>query len=166
MGSDLVKQLMLARMSPSDILDVARGGIEFFGHQSKMEVQLLRARLTKQNKKIEGVWHFNEEVVNHYKSHITKLELEKEDLKREKRELSRNLHKQTQLGGGTQSLQLALQFGARGQVADDPPRIGQQANQTAAFDPDVEEIDFEDLEEEDFAPPPATNSRRETLQVV
>ena len=50
-------------------------------------------------------------------------------------------------------------------MADDSPRIGQQANQTAAFDPDVEEIDFEDLEEEDFAPPPATNSRRETLQV-
>ena len=153
------KQVMLAGMNPSDILDVARAGMEFYDHQRKMEVHLLRARLAKQSKKHEGLRHFNEEVVNHYKSHITKLELEKEDLKRE---LSRNLHK---LGGGTQSLQLALQFGARGQVADDPPRIGQQANQTAAFDPDVEEIDFEDLEEEDFAPPPATNSRRETLQV-
>lgn len=50
-------------------------------------------------------------------------------------------------------------------MADDSSRIGQQANQTAAFDPDVKEIDFADLEEEDFAPPPATNSRRKTLQV-
>ena len=81
---------------------MARAGIEFYDHQRKMEVQLLRARLTKQSKKIEGVRHFNEEVVNHYKSHITKLELEKEDLKRE---LSRNIHKQTQLGGSPQSVQ-------------------------------------------------------------
>jgi len=83
----------------------------------------------------------------------------KEDLKRE---VSRNMHK-TQLGGGPQPLQLALQFS--GQVADDASRIGQQADQIAAFESAVEEIDLEDLEEEDFAPPPATNSRRETIQV-
>ena len=96
---------MLASINPSDILDVTRAGMEFYDHQRKMEVHLLRARLAKQSKKHEGLRHFNEEVVNHYKSHITKLELEKEDLKRE---LSRNIHKQTQLGGGPQSLQLAL----------------------------------------------------------
>jgi len=156
--SNMEKQVMLAGMSPSDILDVARAGIEFYDHQRKMEVQLMRARISKQNKKMEAVQHFHEEVVDHYKSHITKLELEKEDLKRE---VSRNMHK-TQLGGGPQSLQLALQFS--GQVADDSPRIGQQVNQIAAFEPAVEEIDLEDLEEEDFAPPPATNSRRETFQ--
>ena len=55
----------------------------------------MRARILKQSKKIEAAQHFNEEVVNHYKSHITKFE--KEDLERE---LSRNIHKQTQLGGG------------------------------------------------------------------
>ena len=47
------------------------------------------------------------------------------------------------------------------------PRIGdQQANHVAAFEPGVEEIELEELDEEDFAPPPATNSRRETLQVA
>ena len=52
------------------------------------------------------------------------------------------------------------------QVADDFPRTGQQANQIATFvDPDMEEIEFEDLDEEDFAPPSATNSHRETSQV-
>ena len=112
----------------------------------------MKARILKQNKKME--------VVNYYKSYISKLGLEKEDLKRE---VSRNMHKQTQLGGRPQSLQPALQF--IGQVADDSPRFGQQAGQIAAFEPDVEKIDLEDLEEEDFAPPPANNSRRETLQV-
>ena len=77
--------------------------------------------------------------------------------------LKQNMHKQTQLGGRPQSLQPALQF--IGQVADDSPRFGQQDGQIAAFEPDVEKIDLEDLEEEDFAPPPANNSRRETLQV-
>ena len=77
--------------------------------------------------------------------------------------LKQNMHKQTQLGGRPQSLQPALQF--IGQVADDSPRFGQQDGQIAAFEPDVEKIDLEDLEEEDFAPPPANNSRRETLQM-
>merc|ERR1719289_538534 len=126
-----------------------------------MEVKLMRAKIAMLRKKMEGAREFNEEVVNHYKSHITKLELEKEDLKRE---LSRKMNKQTQFGAGpSQSLQLALEFS--GQVADDSSRIGQQADQIATFEPDVEEIELEELEEEDFAPPPATNSRRETLQV-
>ena len=61
---------------------------------------------------------------------------------------------QTQLGGGPQSLQLALQFSGQvcawlsvasklkpyDQVADDSPRIGQQVNQIAAFEPGVEEV--------------------------
>merc|ERR1719222_705893 len=89
------------------------------------------------------------------------LELEKEDLKRE---ISRNMLKQTQPGVGPQFLQLPLQFS--GQVADNSPRIGdQQANHIAAFEPDVEKIELEELDEEDFAPPPATNSRREAIQV-
>ena len=70
---------------------------------------------------------------------------------------------QTQLGGGPQSLQLALQFSGQtqvcgvtsklselsiaskskpshDQVADASPRIGQQVNQIAAFEPGVEEV--------------------------
>ena len=116
--SDMEKQVKLAGMNPSDILDVARAGMEFYDHQRKMEVHLLRARLAKQSKKHEGLRHFNEEVVNHYKSHITKLELEKEGLKREKRELSRNLHKQTQLevAHSPFSLPFSLLPGARWQM--------------------------------------------------
>ena len=122
----------------------------------------MRVRISKQGKKIEAARQFNVEVVNHFKSHVAKLELEKEDLKRE---ISRNMLKQTQPGVGPQFLQLPLQFS--GQVADNLPRIGgQQANHIAAFEPGVEEIELEELDEEDFAPPPATNSRRETLQVA
>jgi len=160
--TDQEKQLMLAGMQPSDILDVAKAGMEFFEHQRELEVKLMRARISKQGKVMEAARQFNEEVVNHYKSYVTKLELEKEDLKRE---ISRNMLMQThtQPGVGPQSLQLALQFS--GQVANSP-RIGdQQANHIAAFEPDVEEIELEELDEEDFAPPPATNSRREALQV-
>jgi len=159
--TDMEKQLMLAGMQPSDILDVAKAGIEFYKHQKEFEVKLMRVKISKQGKKMEAVRQFNEEVVNHYKSHVTKLELEIEDLKRE---ISRNMLKQNQPGVGPQSLQLALQFS--GQAADNSPRIGgQQADHTAAFEPDVEEIELEELDEEDFAPPPATNSRREALQV-
>ena len=67
----------------------------------------MRVRISKQGKKIEAARQFNVEVVNHFKSHVAKLELEKEDLKRE---ISRNMLKQTQPGVGPQSLQLALQF--------------------------------------------------------
>jgi len=161
--SDMEKQVMLAGMCPSDILDVAKAGIEFYQHQQEMEVKLMSAKILKLGKKMEGARQFNEEVVNHYKSHITKLELEKEDLKRE---LSRQMQK-TQFGAGPpQSLQLALQFSGQDQVAVDSPRMGQQADQIAIYEPDVEEIELEELEEEDFAPLPATNSRKETLQQV
>ena len=54
-------------------------------------------RTAKQDKKLEVARQFNEEVVHHYKLLITKLELEKEDLRRGKeelrREMSRNMHK-------------------------------------------------------------------------
>ena len=106
-------------MHPSDILDVAKAGIEFYEYQRELEVKLMGLRIAKQDKKMEAARQFNEEVVNHYKSKITKLELEKEDLRREKgelrrdneelrREISRNINKETQLGaGGAQSLQAA-----------------------------------------------------------
>ena len=48
----------------------------------------MRVRISKQGKKIEAARQFNVEVVNHFKSHVAKLELEKEDLKRE---ISRNM---------------------------------------------------------------------------
>ena len=67
----------------------------------------MRVRISKQGKKIEAARQFNVEVVNHFKSHVAKLELEKEDLKRE---ISRNMLKQTQPGVGPQFLQLPLQF--------------------------------------------------------
>jgi len=165
--NDKEKQMMLAGMLPSDILDVAKAGIQFYEHQREFEVRLMGLRIASQDKKIEAARQFNEEMVNHYKSHITKLELEKEDLRREKeelrREMSRNIHK-TRLGvGGAQSLQLSLQY--NGQVEDDSPTIGvQQANQIAAFDPEVEEIELDEMDEEDFAPPPATSSHKGNFQ--
>ena len=97
--------MILAGMHPSDILDVAKAGIQFYEHQRELKVKLMGLRIAKQDKKMEAVRQFNEEVVYHYKSQITKLELEKEDLRRE---MSRNINKETQLGaGGAQSLQAA-----------------------------------------------------------
>jgi len=156
------KQLMLAGMRPSDILDVAKAGIEFHEHQRELEVKLMRAISSRRGKKMEAVRQFHEEVVNHYKARITQLESEKKNLKASM-EVSRNMQKQAELGAGPQSLRRAVQYG--GQVADDSPRIGQQAQHIAAFEPGVEEIELKELDEEDFAPPPPTNSRRETPQV-
>ena len=131
-------------------------------------------RIAKQDKKMEAAWQFNEEVMHHYKSQITKLELEQEDLRRVKgdlrkeneelrREMLRNINKETQLvADGAQSLQAALQFSC--QVEDVSPTYVEQANQITAFEPDMEEIDLEELDEEDFAPPPAINSRKGNLQ--
>lgn len=147
------KQIMLAGMKPSDILDAARAGVGFFDHQRKMAANLMRKRILKQNKKMEA----EQEVVTDLKSQIARLEMEKEDLERE-------LSKKVSAGHGAQ---LAFQFNGKDQVADDFPRTGHQANQMATFvDPDMAEIEFEDLDEEDFAPPSATNSHRETSQAV
>merc|ERR550519_1424686 len=122
-----------------------------------MAANLMRARISMQNKKMEAEQDYQQKVVADFKSQIARLEREKEDLKME-------LSKKVSAGHG---VQLALQFNGKDQVADDFPRTGQQANQIATFvDPDMEEIDFEDLDEEDFAPPPATNSHRETSQAV
>ena len=95
--NDMEKQMMLAGMPPSDILDVAKAGIKFYEYQRELEAKLMELRIAKQDKKLESARQFNEEVVNHYKSKITKLELEKEDLRRE---MSRNIHKETQLHCG------------------------------------------------------------------
>jgi len=153
------KQMMLAGMCPSDILDVAKAGIEFHQHQKELEVKLTRALMSKQAKKMEAAHQFHEQVVDHYKSHITKVELERDDLKRE---LAKKMHKQAQLGVVPQSFQLALEYG--GQVADDLPIVDQQANPLAAFEPAEEEIELEEIDEEDFAPPPPSNSGREIFQ--
>lgn len=158
--TDREKKMMLAGMRPSDILDMAKAGLEFHEHQRELEVKLMSAIISRRGKKMEAARQFHEEVVNHYKARVTQLESENENLKASM-EVSRNMPKQAPLRTGPQSLQRALQYG--GEVADDSPRIGQQAQHIAAFEPGVEEIELEELDEEDFAPPP-TNSRRETLQ--
>jgi len=150
---------MLAGMCPSDILDVAKAGIEFHQHQRELEVKLTRARMSQQAKKMEAMHQFHEQVVDHYKSHITKVELERDDLKRR---LAKNMHKQAQLGAVPQSFQLALKYG--GQVVEDLPMVDQQANPVAAFEPAEEEIELEEIDEEDFAPPPPSNSSRDIFQ--
>ena len=63
-------------------------GIEFYKHQRKLEVKLMGLRIAKQDK-MEAAQQFNEEVVNRYRSQISKLE--KEDLRKEKEELMRKI---------------------------------------------------------------------------
>lgn len=126
---------MLAGMLPSDILDVAKAGIEFHEHQRELQAKLMRARMYKQAEKLEATHQFNEQVVNHYKSHVAKVELERDDLKRE---LTKNMQKQAQLGAVPQSFQHALEYGGQ--------------------------IELEEIDEEDFAPPPPSNSSRDIFQ--
>ena len=74
---------------------------------SIMKVKLTRALMSKQAKKMEAAHQFHEQVqtifnalvfslilctkvLDHYKLHITKVELERDDLKRE---LAKNIHK-------------------------------------------------------------------------
>ena len=73
-----------------------------------------------------------------------------------RRDMFRNIHKGRWCTVPTATLQFS------GQVEDVSPTFGEQTNQIAAFEPDMEEIELE-LDEEDFAPPPATNYHKENL---
>jgi len=142
------KKFLMAGMRPSDIMEVARAGMAFYEHQRGIEVKHMKSRISKVENKLEASHQFHEEVLTHYKSHIAKLELEIEDLKRKE---ARN----DVMANGPQSFPLALQYHSDGQPGS-PITSGDQ--QIEVCQPGfIEEIDFEDLGEEDFAPAPPSS---------
>jgi len=151
------KKFLMAGMRPSDIMEVARAGIAFYEHQRGIEVKHMKSRISKMENKLEASHQFHEEVLTHYKSHIAKLELENEDLKR--KEARNDL-----MVNGPQSFPLALQYHGDGQLGAPVTSVDQQ---TEVCQPGfIEEIDFEDLGEEDFAPaPPSSHDHDPTPQV-
>jgi len=142
------KKFLLAGMRPSDIMEVARAGIAFYEHQRGIEVKHMKSWISKVENKLEASHQFHEEVLTHYKSHIAKLELENEYLKRKE---ARN----GAMANGRQSFPLALQYHGDGQPGFHVTSGDQQAEVCQpGF---IEEIDFEDLGEEDFAPAPPSS---------
>jgi len=137
------KKFLMAGMRPSDIMEVARAGIAFYEHQRGIEVKHMKSRISKVENKLEASHQFHEEVLTHYKSHIAKLELENDDLKRKE---ARN----DIMANGLQSFPLALQHHGDGQPGS---HVTSRDQHTEVCQPGfIEEIVFEDLGEEDFAP--------------
>jgi len=142
------KKFLMAGMRPSDIMEVARAGIAFYEHQRGIEVKHMKSRISKVENKLEASHQLHEEVLTHYKSHIAKLEFENEDLKR--KEARRDL-----MANGPQSFPLALQHHGAGQLGAHVTSGDQQAEVCQpGF---IEEIDFEDFDEEDFVPAPPSS---------
>jgi len=108
--TDYEKKFLMAGMRPSDIMEVARAGMDFYEHQRGIEVNRMKSRISEMENKLEASHHCHQQASTHYKSHIAKLQLENEILKRKE---ARN----DVMADGPKSFPFALQDHGDGQEA-------------------------------------------------